>query len=326
MLHHRLLRTGLLGLLATTVLSLACTTSSPAAATAPRIFAFIDEFPTPDQQARLQAVAPQIGVAAPEWCGIRGTTFGCDDVDQSLLALGAANGFGVWPVVNRADPGADDPLLATAATRRQAADAIAAWAAQGGVAGITLDVEGVDPGRANAFTNFVNLLSKNLHRAGRSLAVYVPRRTGAKASAWSAAYQWGALSDAADLLLASSYSESWETPGPIVTSAGFDALLDFAAAYGTDRVAPVLPAFAQRWAPGAAAPDILPAAVAAARGDQVGLATQRDGEASYLDGGAVTWFETGEGLAQRRQTAGQAGFSWVALFLLGWEPASFWEA
>ena len=165
-----------------------------------------------------------------------------------------------------------------------------------GVGGITLDVEGVDPGRANAFTNFVKLLGRNLHDAGRSLAVYVPRRTGAKASAWSAAYQWGALADASDLLLASSYSESWEAPGPVITTDGFSALLDWAARYGTDRVAPVLPAFAQRWAPGSTAPDILPAETAEARGNLLGLAEQRDGEASYLEGGAVTWFETGAGL------------------------------
>jgi hypothetical protein len=326
MLHHRLLRTGLVGFLATAALSIACTASAPAATPAPRIFAFVDEFPDAGQQARLLAVASRIGVAAPEWCSIRGTTFGCDAVDQGLLALGASSGFSVWPVVNRAAPGADDPLLATAATRRQAADAIAAHAAQAGVGGITLDVEGVDPGRASAFTNFVKLLGRNLHDAGRSLAVYVPRRTGAKASVWSAAYQWGALADASDLLLASAYSEAWETPGPVVTTDGFSALLDWAARYGTDRVAPVLPAFAQRWAPGAVAPDILPAATAAAQGDLLGLAVQRDGEASYLDGGAVTWFETGDGLAQRRAAAGQAGFSWVALFLLGWEPASFWSA
>ena len=150
--------------------------------TVPRVFAFVDEFPDATQQARLLAVASQIGVAAPEWCSIRGTSFRCDAVDQNLLALGASSGFSVWPVACRS----------TGPRRRAARDGrvppsggrlIAAWAAEAGVGGITLDVEGVDPGRASAFTNFVKLLGRDLHDDGRSLAVYVPRRTGAKASA-----------------------------------------------------------------------------------------------------------------------------------------------
>jgi hypothetical protein len=330
MLPRLPLRVVLVALIATTAFASATTTAAAAgplsAGEPPAVFAFVDEFPDAAQQARLLEVASQLSVVAPEWCSLHGSTLGCDAADPQLLALGAANGFAVWPVVNRADPGVDDPLLASAASRREAIQGMVDWAAWTGVGGITLDVEGVSPTRASAFTNFVRQLGRSLHDAGRSLAVYVPRRTDARGSTWSAAYQWGALADASDVLLASSYSESWEAPGPVVTTSGFSDLLSWATRFGPERIAPVLGAVGQRWAAGSSTPTIVPAAAAAAQASVLGVDSQRDGEASYVDGGAVTWFETADGLRQRRAAAAQAGFGWVALFLLGWEPASFWDS
>src|SRR5262249_21348370 len=129
MLHRLPYRLALVVLIASVGAAMSCRTAAAAAPLTtgepPAVFAFVDEFPDAAQQARLAEVASRLSVVAPEWCSLHAPALGCDAADPQLLALGAASGFSVWPVVNRADPGDDDPLLATAAVRRQAAREIA---------------------------------------------------------------------------------------------------------------------------------------------------------------------------------------------------------
>ncbi len=288
----------------------------------PRVFAFVSDLGGAEL-ARLRSVGARIDVVAPNWyelTDLAGGTLRAPHAGRAsrLQEVARSRGVAVWPVVN-GRTGGSGAWTAPAARARIAA-ALAGVAAAPGHAGVTLDLEELRPDQRAAFTALVRQTAARVHAAGRRLAVYVPRGAGG-------AYDWRALAERADLLLASGYNEHWAggAPGPITTSAGFDDVLDRGlAAAGPRRLAPVLGAFGYRWSAPGRGRLISSADGEARRRARGGAARRADGAVRFRDGSATVVYESASGLRRRAAAARAAGARWIALFSLGREPVTFW--
>ena len=274
--------------------------------------------------ARLQVVVRRIQVLAPEWYSVdvaSATPRG--EPEAAALALARDAHVPVWPVINTqtggrsaiADPGVQARLIA----------ALSGLADSEGYDGLTLDFEGISAEQRDAYSAFVAGLAAALHAHNRKLAVFVVRRTATGASSVARAFDWNALTATADLVLASSYSEHWETPGPVATSKGFAAFLTYAHSVSPAKVAPVLGAFGYDWKRGAGAPTPIAASDAAGQGRILGQRTADHGYvATYTRGADVVWYPTAAGLVAEANAVRAARMRWLALFSLGREQPEFW--
>jgi spore germination protein YaaH len=275
---------------------------------------------------RLREFGECIDVVAPNWYSLGSPRGGIPPREPDAPVVDAAreSGTGVWPVVNATFPGR---ALAAEDVRRRLTRKLTGLARRHSYDGITLDIEGLDASVRDPYSDLVRRLDSRLARAGRGLAVYVPRRTSAPPGATAAPYDWAALSAGADLVLASGYNEHYSggTAGPITTSAGFASVLDYAAGISTSRIAPTIGAFGYRW-PFGGAPGELVSTREIEESPPSFIGTYADGEVAYLTVGAISWSETTEGMRMRRQAAAEAGFDWVGLFSLGRESPGFWPS
>ena len=274
--------------------------------------------------ARLQVTIGRIAVLAPEWYRMdlpSGVIHGSSETAPLQIARRAD--VPVWPVMNaRVGPTA---ALANPAKRARLVDSLARLARSQKYDGLTLDFEGMTLEQGAVFSTFVATLAAALHNDGRRLAVYVVRRTATAASSRAQAYDWAALAASADLVLASSYSEHWETPGPLVTAKGFATFLTYVRAISRTKIAPILGAFGYSWTKGTSAPAPIAASDAAAQGALVGEKTADGGNvATYAWGDHVVWYPTTRGLVAEAEGVRDAGVSWLALFSLGREKPQFW--
>lgn len=291
---------------------------------APCLFAFSSRLPGDVHIARLQQAAPHVSVVAPNWytLDLAGAVI-TGGPNLALRAVASQGGVEVWPVLN-ARAGFVAAMGSPARRRRLARD-VAALAARERYDGITLDVEQLLPVERDAFSALVASVAARLHRSGRRLAVYVPRRTSAPPTRFAAAYDWPRLARSADLLLASIYNEHHATgpPGPITTTAGARAVIAYGRALPAwRRVAPVLGAFGYSWPLRGGAGRLVASADAAALAATSGAAVRTaDGEATFATGGRRVWYETASGLTSRARLARRARMRWIALFTLGREPA-----
>jgi spore germination protein YaaH len=284
-------------------------------------------------------MAGRIDVLAPNWYGLDLETGAVNAraPDPEIVRLARRRHFRLWPVVNAQTDG--EPLLASAEVRGRVVSAVAAAASRHRYPGITLDLEGLLAAQRDDYTALVRALARRLHRAGRRLAVYVPRPPfgdlpadpplgGPPSEGSSAAYDWPALARAADLVLASSYNEHWGggEPGPITTTGGFRSVLARATAVSRRKVVPLLGAFGYDWPRTGGTGRLVSTLDAAAHAALIGARLSRaDGAASYAYDGRVVWYQSGGGLRLRAALARKARMRWVGLFSLGREPLSFWR-
>jgi spore germination protein YaaH len=288
------------------------------------VLAFFEERGNDAAFQRLKLEAKHIDVLIPETFDFDVKTQRTDEASPpraAVVTFAHDAGIGIWPAVNAQVAGQqvfDDP-----AKRSRAIASITAAAANWD--GVTLDFEGVDPGDRDGFTTFVTDLADNLHHDGKGLAIYLPRRTGARALRWASAYDYPAIARAADHVLVSSYSENWETAGPVVSTTGYASLLRYLGSISKASMSPTIGTLYHAWSPGAHKPTVgLSDAVGRFAG-RVHLAS-RGGEVGFVDrGGTVVWYETPQGIAARMAAARAAGFQSVGLFILGHEPLSFWK-
>ena len=117
-------------------------------------------------------------------------------------------------------------------------------------------MEGIDAAHAADLAALVGRCAAAVHARGGRLAVYAPRRVARFTTTWNAAYDAAALA-AADLVLASTYTESWERPGPMTTPGGLAEALDWSARGPRARIAPIVGAFGLRWRSGSTEPELV---------------------------------------------------------------------
>jgi spore germination protein YaaH len=289
----------------------------------PRVFAFLSGLGG-DELRRLRDVGARIDVVAPNWHEVDVATGALSGAGTSRAVLDVARrrSIEVWPVVNARTGGSE--AIGDPAARSRIAGQVDALAGTPGVDGITLDVEELLPHQRDAYTALVAQIAARVHARGRRLAVYVSRQT---AEGGGRAYDYPSLAEHADLLLAAGYNEHWSggPPGPVTTSAGFEAVLGHGREAAGDRAAPVLGAFGYRWPPGG--PGALIGSDEAERlAARLGVpVTRQDGAGRFRAGADSVVFETAAGLRARVAAARRAHVRWIALFSLGREPASFWR-
>jgi hypothetical protein len=287
----------------------------------PRVFAFVSHRGGAELR-RLERVGARIDVVAPNWYALAPATgllrAPSGRHTGELLKLAAARGVRVWPVVNARTGGSGAWTPAPARARIVAS--LRAAALGPGAQGVTLDMEELTPTQRPAFTALVREAAAALRRVDRRLAVYVPRT--------ARAYDWRALADAADLLLAAGYNESYagSRPGPITTPRGFDAVVERSLrSAGRRKAVPLLGAFGYRWPRHGRGELIATDDALALRRRTRAHTRHADGHERFRAGSATVIYQTAAGLRARWRDARAAGAGWVGLFTLGSEPAHFWD-
>lgn len=333
--------------------------ATPVGVPPPRLFAYYSAGQSMSLAA-LSAHGSRIGVLAPNWFTLRTadlTVYSGSDGPLSVRPRGYAEvlaarqvaHFQVWPVINGtfagasggAGPSADQAQLDDAARRARIVAEIARLAgAHPEIDGFTMDVEGLwggarGAGQKASYTALVTATAAMLHRRGLKLAVYSPRRICAAdtpaCTTWSAqSYDWAALAGAADLLTVGGYDEGasgGSAPGPITTSAGWRAMVDYAASVSRANVVPTFAAFGYEWPSSAAGGGVLRGA-----GEFDALRTANhyasivsDGETRYTTAaGHVICYENDAGSVARATVARDGGMAWWGINTLGREQPSFW--
>lgn len=279
----------------------------------------------------LEAASRHIDVLAPQWYTLDlGTQTISDRPPDPAIVYFPGRTWEIWPTIN-SQVGEDSSLLETRSARGRVVTAIADLTSRYGYTGVTLDIEGVAGEQRKAFSFLIEEISAAMHERGRSVAVYAPRRTAARATDWAAAYDWRALSDAADLLLVAGYPESYVDAGPIVTTNGYSEVLDYASSISTTRIAPIVGALGFRWRAGEESvtngPDEMLSTVdaVAARRSFGREGRRSDGETRFRADKSVWWYENLRGLKARASLTRDRTFQWLALFSIGREPLGLWE-
>lgn len=290
----------------------------------PRVFAFVSGLGGREVD-RLRAVGDRIDVVAPNWFEIEvasGAIRGGGRHTRPLRQAARASNTSVWPVVNARTR--DSRTISRASWRGRVARGIEAIARKGHYAGMTIDIEEIAPDQGPQFTALVRDVARRLHGQGRRLAVYVPRPF----TNYGAAYDWAALAEASDLLLASGYNEhaSSSRPGPVATAGGFESVLAKAATISQAKIAPTIGAFGYRWSTRGGPGELVSTTTAQRIRARCGASGMRsDGSISFRCSGGVVFYESTAGLVARAAAARRAGFPWLGLFSLGREPRTFWR-
>ena len=294
--------------------------------TPPRVtvLAFFEERGGAAAFARLQAEASRISVLIPE-------TYAFDPGTQravlqslprpAVVSFARGKGIGIWPAVNAQLNGArlfDDP-----AKRARAVASLAAVAANWD--GVTVDIEGVAPLDGEGFTAFVQALAHAVHAENRGIAIYLPRRTATNVTTWAEPYDYAAIAAVCDHVLVGSYPESWTSPGPVVSNAGFSSLLSYLSGISLTATSPTIGTLSQSWTPAAKTPVVGLSDVLGAPAGRVPLAVRGGESGFHTDAGTTVWYETPRALIARIEAARKAGFHSVGLFILGHEPLAFWN-
>ena len=214
--------------------------------------------------------------------------------------------------------------------------------------GINIDLESIaysddiEADRA-AFTAFIDELAARLHAIGKELIISVPAKFAESPDDdWAYPYDLAALGQAADYLQLMTYDQHgpWSEPGPV---AGLD-WVEAGTAYAAELVDPAklllgLPAYAYDWDLGAfaageedAVADLywtdMPGLLALP-GAQVGRDTAADSPflRYSLDGDEhVVWYEDAASIRAKASLAGRYHLGGIAVWALGQEDASFWQA
>ena len=122
-------------------------------------------------------------------------------------------------------------ILATPASRRRHAAAVAAWCKANDLAGVDVDWEALKASDRDAFSAFVEELARRLHDDGRLIAVDVVPKLQEPGS-WDTprAQDWARLGRAVDQfrVMTYNYSGSWSGPGPLSPPDWMDRVLSYA--------------------------------------------------------------------------------------------------
>jgi spore germination protein YaaH len=282
---------------------------------------------------------------------------------DELVRLAREAGVGIVPAIVDAMPaGGMAALLADPVTRSRHVDAIVAFAERGSYDGIDIDYEqfAFADGRdtwADTQPNwvaFVTELAERLHADGRTLTVSIPPvyddgRTEASGY-W--VYDYGAIAPVVDRIRVMAYDFSTATAGPIAPLPWVERVVEGTkeASGAPEKLVLGLPMYGYNWAAGdtGGCPESETVGRTAVTIRNVGdLITMRDATPVYdettaewafvydlaLDGDTTSCiqarrvhFVDAEGVRLRMDLARRAGFGGVALWALGYDDATVWDA
>lgn len=224
-------------------------------------------------------------------------------------------------------------LLQSRHTAALLARNIVAVAKQNRVRGVNLDFEAIPPGDADRFNWFLALLAQRLHRAGQTLVVDVPAKTGqGAAQVYDGAYQYGNIAKVADavVVMAYDYSYSGGPPGPIAPIWWVQQVAQYAAAtMPRQKVLLGIPTYAYDWGGPTTRGYSLTAVARQLRTQNIRSNWNAAAQApyySYRDGQGqhTVYYENQASLTAKLRIAAQWHFGGVAFWRTGLESPDFW--
>ncbi|MCL6562083.1 MAG: glycoside hydrolase [Firmicutes bacterium] len=132
--------------------------------------------------------------------------------------------------------------------------------------GINLDWEGIDPRERDAFSQFVQRLSRTFHQHGYLVTLSLPAEVSNNPNdSWTGAYDYQALGRAADLVMIMAYDQHWAggPPGPIASPSWVRQVLSYTiSAIPPQKVILGIPGYGYDWSSNGAVALSYPQAVA----------------------------------------------------------------
>jgi spore germination protein YaaH len=199
-------------------------------------------------------------------------------------------------VVNKSyNAGVVASLLATDASRNAHADAIMALVTANAVDGIDVDYESMPSSLRANFTAFLTTLAGKLHAANKKLSVTVYAKTSDRQN-WDGpgAEDWPAIGGVADSvkIMAYDYHESSSGPGAVTPLDWLDQVAAYAEqAIPAQKIMIGLPWYGYDWSSGGAANVTYASATQVAKNNNVAVAHDANGEATYTYAGHTVYFQ-----------------------------------
>ena len=154
--------------------------------------------------------------------------------DRTLITFAAARGVKVLPSLLTSSGWLNHRLLTDPAITGRYLNEIVSYVVEVGYPGFDLDMEGIDAGDRDAYSDFVARLADALHRRGKLLTLAIPAKSSDVRTGWAGPYDYAALGEHADRVLLMAYDYSWSSgpPGSIAPQDWVDKV----AAYATSQM------------------------------------------------------------------------------------------
>jgi spore germination protein len=228
-------------------------------------------------------------------------------------------------------------VLASTANQRRTIDGIIAVIDRFGYDGIDIDFEHVTATTRQAFNRMMQDLSAAVHGRGKVLSITVPGKR-ADTPSWPG-YDFAALGAAADRIkiMTYGYSGSWSrTPGPIAPTTWIRTCMNYAITTMPARKIQIgIPFYGFDWPNDTTSPIVAvtwSSAQSRLARSTTGLrfdATLGETTFTYTDAnglGHTVWLQDERAVAAKCEVVKQYGAGGLAIWSLGNEPTSFWDA
>ena len=178
----------------------------------------------------------QLDMVAAQWVTIDACGNLASQDDQTLKLLAKQHNVRVLPSLLTLSGWLNHQLLADDDTAAHAIEQIVSYTLAENYDGFDLDLEGVAAADRPLLTRFVSWLGAALHDPGKLLTLAIPAKERDVTTGWAAAYDYGALGAAADLVTVMAYEfrGSFSDPGSV---APYDWVARVAA-FSTSQIAP----------------------------------------------------------------------------------------
>lgn len=261
---------------------------------------------------------------------------------RELRDAARRSGQAVLLTVHNATPGGFDragarALLNDAGARARAVENIHRAVAEGGYAGVNLDLEAIDAADRDRYTSFVRALADRLRPAGLAVTVAVPAKTSDdRRNNWSGAFDYAALGRIADALVIMAYDEHWPggPPGPVASLGWAERVARYAASTVPPRkVLFGIAGYGYDWTVSTGETVALSAPSAAQKAARLGVKVLWDPAAQvpyyeYWDGQGhrhLVYYENASSMAAKIDLVTRHRFAGIALWRLGLEDPESWQ-
>ncbi len=291
---------------------------------------FVDSFES------LKTNARYIDVVSPFWfsVGADGQITTAKPVAE-VQKFAKDNKIAVWALVNNAKGGTppaggvlDDPT-----TRSNAVKNIVGIADKYGYDGIFLDFQLIPPKSGPSLTTMVQDLAKQLHAKKKKLGVALFPKIDVSPDV-SGAYDYAALSKAADVVLLMAYDRHYESspPGPVAPLSWVeDNIKNTLKSVSANKLLLAIGAYGYDWTSGGNG-EYISARVALVRAQKYGATVKWDsstGQAyfTYTTNGESheVWFQNAESGRQRIDLAKKYKLRGIGIWRLGFEEPALWK-
>lgn len=201
--------------------------------------------------------------------------------------------------------------------------------------GVDIDYEQL-PGRdSGAYIEFLQLLSTELHRHHKLLAVAVPAKTADSADdPQSQAYPYDQIGAVADEVRVMAYDHAWEgsPPGSVAPANWVQQVLNYASGpVARNKLMLGIAAYGYDWADGRGRPLSATAAVALAAQHHANVSWDASSASAwfrYTVAGTdhTVWFENAEAMVSKVRLATAAAIRGTVIWKLGDEDPAFWNS